>query len=195
VRPDVAANLSVADSKDAYPMAPGKLPMIGPIVGSAVIIIALACVITISIFVYKKAVKPGFMGNPTVAADATTDFGSREADAVILEMRETGVTVKEYAEIELILEVRPEGEAPFRVKIAQAVYRFSVKNYQAGSRLKVRYDPKNLKRFTIVSAPAEKESAEKTIEHRLKKLEQLKEKGLVDEAEYQQKREEILNEL
>jgi len=176
-------------------MASSKLPIIGLILGSAGIIIAVAIFIGISVFVYKKLVKPALQSNLAVEAEENQESNHLEADAVILEMRETGLTVKEYSEIELILEVRPKDEAPFQVRITQAVYRFNVQNYGPGAKLQVRYDPNNLNQFKIVSEPTENASDEKSIEHRLNQLEKLKEKGVINDQEYQHRREEILNDL
>jgi hypothetical protein len=118
-----------------------KLPLIGLIIGFVVLLIAVAVFIGVSIFVYKKAVKPAAQKSGLVTAGNDLLATGEEAQAVILEVRETGLTVKEHSEIELLLEVRPEHGQTFRVRMTRAVYRLNVPLFQPGAKLKVKYDP------------------------------------------------------
>ncbi len=176
-------------------MASSKLPIIGIILGGAGFIIAIAAFIAVSVFVYKKLVKPAIPDNRTVVAEDNQGTDLRKATAVVLEMRETGLTVREHSEIELILEVQPEGEPPFQINITRAVYRLDVPNYQPGAKLQVRYNPDDLNEFSLVSTPTKKASAEKSVEDRLNQLEKLKEKGIINDSEYHRKRKDILGGL
>lgn len=77
----------------------------------------------------------------------------QEADAVILEVRETGTSVDHYDEVEVLLEVFPENEPSFQVKHTTAIHRTSFRLYQPGSKTTVRYDPSDPASLVIVSAP------------------------------------------
>jgi hypothetical protein len=62
-----------------------------------------------------------------------------QARAVIMQVKDTGVTINDNPRVELILQVQPEGEAPFQATKKVTVSRVAIPT--AGSARWVRYDP------------------------------------------------------
>jgi hypothetical protein len=173
-----------------------QFPLIGPIIGLVGIIIAVVIFIGVSVFIYKMFFKSLVQTSGLATAGNNLQNSGKEADAIILEMRESGLTVKEYSEVELLLEVHPKDRQPFHVKITTAIYRLHTHLFQPGAKLKVKYDPNDLSNVDIASTPVPPPAiGEKQAGDRLKQLDKLKNEGLVTEEEYKLKREEILREL
>ena len=75
-----------------------------------------------------------------------------QAQATILKVQETGVTVNEnYPLAKLTLEVRPPQGEPFTVTTRQLLNRFDIPSIQPGAVVPVLYDPKNHKKIAIGS--------------------------------------------
>ncbi|MEW6553953.1 MAG: hypothetical protein AB1384_06675 [Actinomycetota bacterium] len=75
-----------------------------------------------------------------------------QAEATILEVRETGVTVNQnYPLAKLTLQVRPPQGEPFTVTMRQLINRFDIPNIQPGAVVSVLYDPKNHKKIALGS--------------------------------------------
>lgn len=73
-----------------------------------------------------------------------------QAEATILEVKETGMTVNEiYPVIKLVLEVRPPEGQPFQVETKELINRFDIPTYQPGAVLPVLYDPRNPKKVAV----------------------------------------------
>jgi hypothetical protein len=166
-----------------------KLPLIG-LVG---VLIGVIVVIGVSVLLYKTVFRPVTRtnGHALIA-------GGQEAEALILEARQTGLTVREHTEVELLLKVRPLHQQPFEVRMRSAVYRLDASLYQPGAMLRVKFDPAHPSRVQITSAPVPGpvgpgDSSDSS--GRLEQLERLKDKGLVTEEEYLRKRQEIIKEL
>jgi hypothetical protein len=113
------------------------------------------------------------------------------ADAEVLAVRDTGVTINDDPQIALLLEVRPPMAAAFQTEIKTLVSRLEVANYRPGCKAVVVYDPANPKRMILQSIEPVVEVANLT-EARLEALNQLRDKGLITSEEYQRKREEII---
>jgi len=64
-----------------------------------------------------------------------------QAHAVVIGVRDTGVTINENPRVELTLQVQPEGDAPFEAKKKVTVSRVSIP--RAGDGHWVRFDPAN----------------------------------------------------
>jgi hypothetical protein len=62
-----------------------------------------------------------------------------QAQAIVIGVRDTGVTINENPRVELTLQVQPEGAAPFEAKKKVTVSRVSIP--RAGDGYWVRYDP------------------------------------------------------
>jgi hypothetical protein len=170
-----------------------KLPLIGLIVGLVGALIAVIVVIGVSVLLYKRVFQPVTRtnGHDLIA-------GGREAEALILEARQTGLTVREQTEVELLLKIHPLHQQPFEVRMRSAVYRLDASLYQPGAMLKVKYDPADPSRIQITSTPVpgpvgSRDSSDSS--RRLEELERLKDRGLVTEEEYLRKRQEIIKDL
>jgi hypothetical protein len=72
------------------------------------------------------------------------------APAVILEVRETGLTLNENPALELVLEVRPDGRPPYLARTTALVSRLSVAEYHPGAAVKAVFDPKDASRVAVV---------------------------------------------
>jgi hypothetical protein len=130
------------------------------------------------------------------------------ARAKVVEVWDTGVSINDNPQVGLLLEVRDIAGSVFQVRGKTLVSRLNAGLVQPGITAEIKYDPNNLKRVQIlqlnVSAEAAAAAADKggatgaapgETTARLLELNTLKEKGLITEAEYAKKREEILKAL
>jgi hypothetical protein len=112
-------------------------------------------------------------------------------------MWDTGTTINDDPLVGFLLEVRPLGLPAYQVETKTLVSRLSIANVRQGMRATVKYDPQNLKRVAVEkfhSEPASPESVASTSD-RLEELEQLRNRRLITDEEYSQKRSEILESL
>ncbi len=72
------------------------------------------------------------------------------AQAAILKLWDTGVTVNDNPRIGMLLEVRPKVGAVFQTEVKKVVSRLQTSQYQPGQMLEVKYDPANPKKVAIV---------------------------------------------
>jgi len=73
------------------------------------------------------------------------------AEATILEVSETGITVQgNYPLAKLRLRVEPAGEEPYEVTTKCLVNRFEIPAYQPGRRISVMVDPKDRRRVAVM---------------------------------------------
>jgi hypothetical protein len=73
------------------------------------------------------------------------------AEALILETRETGITIQHnYPVAKLKLEVRPREGNPYQVWAKCMVNRFDIPAYQPGAVVQVMVDPRNRKHVAVV---------------------------------------------
>jgi len=112
------------------------------------------------------------------------------AQARVLKIWDTGVTVNDDPQVGLLLEVMPSMSNPFQIEAKTLVPRLQVALVKEGITAEVVYDPQNLKRVQIVKLNTQQGSAA-----RLEELDALYEKRLITEDEYRKKREEILQSL
>lgn len=87
---------------------------------------------------------------PMIRSDRLLKTGE-PAEATILKLWDTGVTLNENPQIGLRLEVRPPGRAPFQTETKMVVSRLQTSAYQPGQVVQVRYDPNNPKRVAVES--------------------------------------------
>jgi hypothetical protein len=134
-----------------------------------------------------------------------------DATAKVLKVWDTGVSINDNPQVGLLLEVKPLNAMPFQVEAKTVVSRLNVALVQPGTTAEVRYDPNKPQRIRVLtvhvqgaSAPVASTGVPSTGKAdltnggavaRLEELEQLRTKGLISEAEYQQKRAEILKAL
>jgi hypothetical protein len=71
------------------------------------------------------------------------------APATVVQIWDTGVTVNDDPVVGFLLDVKPEGQAPFQAKTKALVSRLAVPRVQPGAQLKVMYDPKDTTRVAL----------------------------------------------
>lgn len=185
-----------------------KVATVGIIAGIVVIFVAIAVLVGVYFFVYKKVVQTDkasgaassaveiYKNAKQAAADEKRLYAAgRDAEATILEVHDAGFATKRYAELDLLLEVRPENANPFRVKTRKMISQSHISLFQPGAKLKVKYDPAHPDQIALVSSPVPASAGQNDVTHRLEELNSLREKGLISDDEYKKKRQEILNNL
>ena len=129
-----------------------------------------------------------------------------EAEAKVLKVWDTGVSVNDNPQVGLLLEVRPPLGAPqgtaFQIEAKTLVSRLNAALVQPGGMAKVRYEAENPKLIEVLSfdvqgaaAGAPEAEARPSAAERLEELASLRARNLVSEEEYTRKREEILKDL
>jgi hypothetical protein len=122
-----------------------------------------------------------------------------DAQAKILKVWDTGMTINDNPQIGLLLEVSPPGGSLFQVEAKTLVSRLQVANVQPGLTAEVRYDPEKPTRIRVLTVNAEGASAATAASSataaRLQELDALRDKGLITMEEYRRKREDILKAL
>ena len=71
------------------------------------------------------------------------------AEATIVQIWDTGVTVNHDPVVGFLLDVHPDGQAAFQAKTKALVSRLAVPRVQPGARLRVFYDPKDTTRVAV----------------------------------------------
>jgi hypothetical protein len=71
------------------------------------------------------------------------------AEATVVQIWDTGVTVNKDPVVGFLLEVHPENEAPFQAKTKARVSRLAIPRVQPGARLHVMFDPKDTSRVAL----------------------------------------------
>ena len=71
------------------------------------------------------------------------------AAAVILELHDTGVTVNDHPQVELVLDVLPANRSPFRATARTLISRLHTSQVQPGMQVLVKYDPNDLSRVAL----------------------------------------------
>lgn len=116
------------------------------------------------------------------------------AQARVLKVWDTGVSINDNPQVGLLLEVSPEGDSPFQVEAKTVVSRLNVALVQPGVMAEVKYDPHKRQRLRVLTIHSQG-AASGGVAARLEELDGLRDKGLITEEEYQQKRQEILQAL
>ena len=121
------------------------------------------------------------------------------AEATVLSVWDTGVSINDNPQVGMLLDVRPSMAPAFQAQAKKLVSRINTGAIQPGMKVQVLYDPANPKRIEVQSIQGFDEtqasSAVSTTEMRLKELTNLREKDLISRDEYDKKREEILKNL
>ena len=100
-------------------------------------------------FLIPRVVLPYFVKGQTLTRELMQGKG-RPAQALILQIRDTGVTLNENPQVEFSLEVRPEGASPYQAQTTALVSRLSVQKYQPGAIISVLYDPSDPSRVAVI---------------------------------------------
>ena len=75
----------------------------------------------------------------------------KSAAAVIVELRDTGVTVNQQPQIELVLDVLPPNRPPFRATTRTLISRLQTSQVQPGMQVLVKYNPLDLSNVALVT--------------------------------------------
>ncbi len=73
------------------------------------------------------------------------------AQATVVQMWDTGVTINDNPRVGLLLEVHPANRPAYQVKTAQVVSRLQTSMYQPGQTLEVKIDPADQKKVAITA--------------------------------------------
>ena len=118
------------------------------------------------------------------------------AEATILKVWDTGVSINDNPQVGLLLEVHPLTGTVFQVEAKKVVSRLQTSLIQPGVKAQVLYDPANLKRVEVKSFQVETAAPGiGEVEMRLNELNRLRDKELITKDEYDKKREEIIKSL
>ncbi len=128
-----------------------------------------------------------------------------EADAKVLKVWDTGVSVNDNPQVGVLLQVHPPFGAPqgtdFELEAKTLVSRLNAALVQPGVMAKIRYEAEKPKLNEVITfdldspQPHPAEERRLTSAERLQEIADLKARGLITEAEYARKREEILREI
>jgi hypothetical protein len=124
------------------------------------------------------------------------------AQARVLKVWDTGVSINDNPQVGLLLEVRDIAGSTFQVEGKTIVSRLNAALVQPGITAEIKYDPEKPKRLEIlqlnISNPAADPgggTAPGDTAARLEELNGLRDKGLITPEEYSRKRADILNAL
>lgn len=116
------------------------------------------------------------------------------AQAKVLKVWDTGVSINDNPQVGLLLAVSPPGGNPFQVEAKTVVSRLNVALVQPGTTAEVIFDPLKPKRLQVLTLNIQGIDSPDTAA-RLEELISLRDRGLITEEEYRQKRQEILDSL
>lgn len=140
----------------------------------------------------KAMVAADYVGRNAVDQSELVHSG-RTAPGVVLEVRDTGMTVNTYPRVLVRLRVEPDGEAPFEVGRKVLVSRVAFP--RVGERVEVAYDPDDRDRFTfrrpgVDDAAGEGPGADRL--EQLARLGELRDGGVLTEEEFEAEKARIL---
>jgi hypothetical protein len=75
------------------------------------------------------------------------------AEATVLRIWDTGVTVNDDPVVGFLLEVKPSGQPSFQAESKALVSRLAVPRVQPGAKLTVMFDPKDTRRVALDAIP------------------------------------------
>lgn len=116
------------------------------------------------------------------------------APAKVLKVWDTGVSINDNPQVGLLLEVSPATGASFQVEAKTMVSRLNVALVQPGTTAEVKYDPLKHERLQVETLHVGG-ALGMDASNRMEELNELRDKRLITEDEYRQKREAILKEL
>jgi hypothetical protein len=116
------------------------------------------------------------------------------APAKILKVWDTGTTINDNPQIGMLLEITPSMNPPFQAEAKTIVSRLNSALVQPGITATVIYDPQKPKRIQVKEVQVKHPAGSNAVA-RMEELEQLRERRLISDLEYQEKRKQILNNL
>lgn len=185
----VFASLAAA----AYTMVWGPEPLevagksLRELVKSDALLVAVGVVAALGITWLLVRPFARFLFPPQIKDGVTTE-------ARVLKVWDTGTTVNDDPQVGLLLKFTPAGGAPLQVEAKTLVSRLQAALVQPGISAEVKYDPQKPQRLQVLTLYLQ-EATPKSAAARMEELNELRDKGLVSDEEYRQKREEILKAL
>lgn len=114
--------------------AGGSILLVVLVIGSIVVSIGFTFLM---IVVVRKWVKKSFGPDQELLQNGVA------AQATILKIWDTGVTLNDNPQVGMLLEVQPQGRDPFRVEMKSIISRIAIGQIQPGRVVPVRFDPEN----------------------------------------------------
>jgi hypothetical protein len=75
------------------------------------------------------------------------------AEATVVQIWDTGVTINDDPVVGFLLDVRPPGREGFQARTKARISRLAVPRIQPGARLRITYDPKDTSRVALDPLP------------------------------------------
>jgi hypothetical protein len=116
------------------------------------------------------------------------------AQARVVKVWDTGVSINDNPQVGLLLEVSPPGGATFQAEAKSMVSRLNAALVQPGITAEVKYDPEKPQRLQVLALNIQSATSSNATA-RMEELNDLYDKRLITREEYHQKREEILKAL
>lgn len=153
-----------------------------------------ASIITIPVTVLGSILLTVFVANWILKTFMISDLSNNGefASATVLSNKETGWTLNDKPGVKLELKVYPPGDNSYQTTSVQVVEPSDLPLLYSGREVKVKYDPRHRNRLKLVSIGEHK--AVETSE-RMEKLEEIYNRHLISEEEYQMLREGILKSI
>jgi hypothetical protein len=151
-------------------------------IGPMIIMVVALIIVILTLYSSYRMISPAQIKNGVAA------------EAKILKVWDTGTTVNDNPQIGLLLEVTAPDGSSFQAEAKTLVSRLSVALVQPGTAAKVVYDPEKPKRIQVREVCVGNPAGSGALA-RMEELEQLRERRLISEAEYQEKRKRILENL
>ena len=146
------------------------------------ILIVVMGIVFVTLFQVYRMIVP-----PTIKNGMT-------APATVLKVWDTGTTLNDNPQIGMLLEVRPPMGPTFQAEAKTIVSRLNAALVRPGIAAKVIYDPQNPKRIQVKELAVGGAEPSGAVA-RMEELEQLRDRRLITEEEYQEKRRQILGNL
>jgi len=125
------------------------------IMAVTVIIVVATVISSIAITILSAAVPLGLTGwlfkraRDQAAQTRALLTSGAPAEATILNLWDTGITINDNPRVGLLLELRPPDGAPFQVETTRTISRLQIPLYQPGTVLQVKYDPNDTTKVAI----------------------------------------------
>jgi type II secretory pathway pseudopilin PulG len=77
--------------------------------------------------------------------------GGMDAEAIIMQIAETGVRINEQPQVRIILEVHPANAPVFQSQATTVISYFQASQFQPGAHVQVKYDPSDMSKVAIAA--------------------------------------------
>ncbi|MBU0493094.1 MAG: hypothetical protein KKA73_25610 [Chloroflexi bacterium] len=130
-------------------MAVVAIIVVVTVIGSIVItILSIALPLGLTGWLFKRARDQAAVTQALLVSGAP-------AEATILNLWDTGITINDNPRVGLLLELRPLDSAPFQVETTRTISRLQIPLYQPGTVLQVKYDPHDTTKVAIEAVKRE----------------------------------------